>query len=306
MLDLSEPKHRRDEMSSPKWIVTFADMMSLLMCFFVLLLSFSEIDAQRYRKIAESMAIGFGGGTPLILEGGAPGSSTPAFAPDSAQPTPIDETFQPPAVKTSDSDAAAIIAQAKASIDALIQETQNDTSDLAAQLQAQIGKGEVELETRGRRIVLRIREKGSFGSGSADLQAEYRGLMHKVATLLADKPGDIQVQGHTDDIPIATDRFRSNWELSSARAVSVAEELLQLDVLDSRRVTVMGHADTRPLAANDSAENRARNRRVEIVIQQRIDARAREQLQMLRSKAPEYYRSLRMDDQPDLKPGEVF
>jgi chemotaxis protein MotB len=153
-------------------------------------------------------------------------------------------------------------------LEELVKETEQQAYELADALQAQIMAGEVEVETSGRRIIIRIREKGSFVSGSAELTPEYRDVMHEVRSVLALKPGSIVVQGHSDDVPIRTARFRSNWELSAARAVSVAHELMSGGTLPASRFEVSGKADTQPLAPNDSAESRARNRRVEIVIQQ--------------------------------------
>jgi chemotaxis protein MotB len=156
---------------------------------------------------------------------------------------------------------------------------------------------------------VRIREKGSFPSGSAQLASEYSGVLRKVRDTLASMHGDIQVQGHTDNIPMATARFRSNWELSSARAVSVAHELLAGGILNSSRFAVAGYSDTRALASNDTSEDRARNRRVEIVVQQGFDREAKQDLRVLQAEDPVFYQSLDVDefDSPfDLKPSEVF
>ena len=95
--------------------------------------------------------------------------------------------------------------------------------------------------------------------------------MDKVREALVDTEGQITVSGHTDNLPIYTDRFRSNWELSSARAVSVAHELLIDGDIDAQRFLVVGHADTKPLVDNETPENRARNRRVEIELRQAED-----------------------------------
>src|SRR5690625_5512884 len=106
------------------------------------------------------------------------------------------------------------------------------------------------------------------------------------------QPGRIQVQGHTDSLPIRTGRFRSNWDLSSARAVSVAHELMRGGYLDEHRFQVTGLADTRPLAPNDTADGRARNRRVEVVIQQELDdALSEDEEEMLQYEGPVIYRT---------------
>lgn len=334
---MDDEQERRDsgqESAIPKWMLTFADMMTLLMCFFVLLLTFAEMDIQRYRQIAGAMAEGFGVQRVVTAEQIPMGTSIIAqeFSPGRPQPTPISEIYQqadalpdlslmtestpepvePPAPEEQERappeerGTVELTGQMKLEIQALIAKTREDAAALAGELADEIARGEVEIETRARTIVLRIREKGSFDSGSAELRPEYRRLMHEVRDRLAKQPGALSVRGHTDDIPIATERFRSNWELSSARAVSVAHELLTGGTLDPRRFSVIGYADTRPLAANDSAENRARNRRVEIVIDQGIDRKAREQLEVLKTADPEYYRSLGLEQQFEMAPEDVF
>ena len=126
--------------------------------------------------------------------------------------------------------------------------------------------------------------------------------------MLASKQGDILVQGHTDNIPISTARFRSNWDLSTARAVSVAHELFTGGILNQKRFQVAGFADTRPLVENSNRAGRARNRRVEIVIQQGWGAEMKEDLNVLRREDPEAFKALELEigDQFDLNAGDIF
>jgi chemotaxis protein MotB len=298
----------------PKWMLTFADMMTLLMCFFVLLLSFAEMDIERYKQIAGSMAQAFGVQRLVAADSVPMGTSVIAqeFSPGVPRPTPISELYRqsdalpdltPETAEDEPTPELELTEQMKRNVEAQIRATQTDAAALAEKLTAEIARGEVEIETRGRRIVVRIRERGSFASGSAQLKPEYQALMRQFRDVLAAQEGAVAVQGHTDDVPIETARFRSNWELSSARAVSVAEPLLEGGVLDPSRLSVTGFADTRPLVANDSPDGRARNRRVEIVIDQGIDARMREQLDVLKTGDPAYYRSLRLDEAADGKGG---
>lgn len=271
----------------PAWLATFADLMSLLMCFFVLLLSFSEMDAMKFKRLAGSMAQAFGVQAELNVVEVPKGTSIIAqeFSPGRPEPTPINEIWQSTSNTTQmslevqcseeydveqgeEGADAGVKLRVRQRLEELVKETEQQAYELADALQAQIMAGEVEVETSGRKIIIRIREKGSFVSGSAELAPEYRDVMHEVRSVLALKPGSIVVQGHSDDLPIRTARFRSNWELSAARAVSVAHELMAGGTLPASRFEVSGKADTQPLAPNTSAENRARNRRVEIVIQQ--------------------------------------
>lgn len=271
----------------PAWLATFADLMSLLMCFFVLLLSFSEMDAMKFKRLAGSMAQAFGVQAELNVVEVPKGTSIIAqeFSPGRPEPTPINEIWQSTSNTTQmsldvqcseeydveqgeEGADAGVKLRVRQRLEELVKETEQQAYELADALQAQIMAGEVEVETSGRKIIIRIREKGSFVSGSAELTPDYRDVMHEVRSVLALKPGSIVVQGHSDDVPIHTARFRSNWELSAARAVSVAHELMVGGTLPASRFEVSGKADTQPLAPNNSAENRARNRRVEIVIQQ--------------------------------------
>jgi len=311
-----EEQRGSTEIAIPKWLPTFADMMTLLMCFFVLLLTFAEMDIKRYEQIAGSMSEAFGVQRRIVAESVPMGTSVIAleFSPGVPRPTPISEPYQqddalPELAPEVAADEATpdleLTEQMKRNVEAQIRATQADAAALAEKLTAEIASGEVEIETSGRRIVVRIRERGSFASGSAELKPEYQALMRQFRDVLAAQEGAVEVQGHTDDVPIATARFRSNWELSSARAVSVAEPLLEGGVLDPRRLSVTGFADARPLVANDSADARALNRRVEIVIDQGIDRQLREQLDALKTVDPAYYRSLRLDEAGDGRGGAV-
>lgn len=311
------------------WMATFADLMALLMCFFVLLLSFSEMDAMKFKRLAGSMAQAFGVQARLDLSEVPKGTSIIAqeFSPGRPEPTPINEIWQ----KTDDViemsldvDCAneydveqgeegvdsGVKARVQQRLEELIKQTEQDAYDLAQALHEQIVEGQVEVETQGRKIIIRIREKGSFSSGSADLNPRYRDVMHEVSAVLALKPGSVVVQGHSDDIPIRTPRFRSNWELSSARAVSVAHELMRAGDLDPRRFEVSGKADTAPLVPNDSAENRARNRRVEIIIRQGLsdELSAEDKAMLQSSEGEDILRELDIAPQYlfDLQPDEVF
>ena len=111
---------------------------------------------------------------------------------------------------------------------------------------------------------IRFDDSAYFTSGSEAVSPEIEGVVIKMAPALAEAEGTIIVQGHTDDVPISSARFRSNWDLSTARAASVVHQLLQHTAIDPERIVVQGHADSKPLAPNDSPSSRSRNRCVEI------------------------------------------
>ncbi len=317
---------------APGWMGTFADLMSLLMCFFVLLLSFSEMDAMKFKRLAGSMAQAFGVQNQLKVLDPPKGTSIIAqeFSPGRPDPTPINQIYQHTddltelSLEVRDAEEYDVEAgeegldggagenqEVLEKIEAMIKETQEDAKDLATALSEQIAKGEVEVETHGRQIIVRIKEKGSFASGSANLASDYQPLLQEVRDVLSTKEGSILVQGHSDDIPINTARFRSNWELSTSRAVSVAHALFEGQVLNPNRVQVSGFAETRPVDTNETAEGRARNRRVEIIVQQGLgDPVLQQQLEQLKRDDPRAYQQLELENEPtdafDLRRGDIF
>jgi len=252
---------------TPAWVMTFADLMSLLMCLFVLLLSFAEIDASRLKQIADSLEQAFGVQREVpALE--IPMGTSPIFdrfSPGIPQPTLLDEVRQTraeddPRLQTFTADAVKQIEQA------VQQQMDRTAAEVAAALSEEIASGMLQLEQGPERLIIRIEERGSFGSGSSDMTPQFRVILGRMADTLAKIPGEISVEGHTDNIPIRTERFQSNWDLSAARAASVANTLLDKGTVKPDRLRIQGHAETRPLAENDTPENRALNRRVEIVV----------------------------------------
>ncbi|QSX31001.1 flagellar motor protein MotB [Shewanella cyperi] len=283
---------------APAWLATFADLMSLLMCFFVLLLAFSEMDVMKFKQIAGSMKYAFGVQNKVEVKDIPKGTSVIAleFRPGKPEPTPIEIINQQTNEMTEpildfqegDSDRAGGVqqqqgeqrggeasataqetAEAKKSEAASAQDKINqEVKKMAQELNEQIVDGAIEIESLGQQIIIRIREKGAFGSGSGFLQPRFKPVIRAVGNLLKDVPGIITVSGHTDDMQISNELYSSNWDLSSKRAVAVAHELIKVKGFDASRMKVVGMASTAPLVPNDSAGNRARNRRVEIAIEQ--------------------------------------
>ncbi|MDJ0709943.1 MAG: flagellar motor protein MotB [Woeseiaceae bacterium] len=259
---MSNAPAKKESKGVPAWVMTFADLMTLLMCFFVLLLAFSEMDVAKFKQLSGSMKDAFGVQAEVEVRTIPKGTSVVAqeFSPGKPEPTPVNVVRQ----FTIDSN--------RNTLDALdreikeIEETREHARRLRLALKQEIENGYVSIQTEGMKVIVHIMEKASFDSGVADLRPDFKPVLNKIASLIDSSSGDITVSGHTDDVPIATDRFRSNWDLSTSRAVSVAHELLLRADLDPANVMVTGHADTRPRAPNDSTENRAKNRRVDISI----------------------------------------
>ncbi len=250
---------------APVWVMTFADLMSLLMCFFVLLLSFAEMDAVRFKKMADSFKDAFGVQKEIPAYEIVKGTSVVAqhFSPATVDPTPLEEIRQ---TTTDEKKNLDIPEEAKEKLKAEMLEAEQQKVEMAAQkirdsLKDEISEGLVSVETANLRIIIRIHERGSFPSGSAVLNAGFEPVMNKMVEAVRGTEGDVVVAGHTDNIPISTDWYRSNWELAAGRAVTVAHSLLSDGTIDPNRLVIEGHADTDPLVPNDSYENRAKNRR---------------------------------------------
>ncbi len=296
------------ESGAPAWMATFADLMSLLMCFFVLLLSFSEMDAQKYKQVAGSMKFAFGvqkkikvkdipKGTSIVAKEFSPGRPEPTFLKVINQMT-INDALKAlergsnsnrenagkadsNATNSSNSES-----NSQASSDSTNQaENQEENKDvnkdvnkdiskevhelatmMIEALKGEIQQGSLELIIDADAVRVRIRESDSFPSGSADLQTQFYPILDKLSKILKKSKGRIIVAGHTDDIPISTRYYSSNWVLSSARAASVVHYLAEVKRLDPPRMEIRAYADTQPIVENTSSKNRAQNRRVEIIV----------------------------------------
>ena len=138
---------------------------------------------------------------------------------------------------------------------------------IRARLSNEIAQGLAEVERDGDKIIVRLAERGSFRSGYAELQPSFKPLLDKVGQSIADGSGLITIEGHTDNIPVAfSERFNSNWDLSAARSASVADFFADNSDLNQNAITVAGFADTRPIESNNTAAGRAKNRRIEVIV----------------------------------------
>jgi chemotaxis protein MotB len=138
---------------------------------------------------------------------------------------------------------------------------------LRADLSDEIAAGLAEVEKDGDKIIVRLASQGSFTSGSSNLRQAFTPTLARLGNSLAQYPGSVMVEGHTDNVPVAfSERFKSNWDLSAARAASIADFLLNSTNLEGGNVQIAGFADTRPLDSNDTPTGRARNRRIEVIV----------------------------------------
>jgi chemotaxis protein MotB len=225
------------EEGAAAWMVTFGDLMSLLMCFFVLLLSFSEMDRKKYRMVSGSMAQAFG----------------------IQREKPVFESPKGQKMIAREFDQAVMVKKIEEALKPIIDEIQNEYEEL---------KGAVELEIGEDKVTIRMMGETTFDTGKSELHPAFRPLLKKIGAVLSQTKGEIIIAGHTDNIPLSGGLFGSNLGLSMARAGSVAEYLLRTTAIDPRRLSTMGFGEYRPLASNDTARGRRKNRRVEIVVSQ--------------------------------------
>jgi len=258
---------------APLWIVTFADLMSLLLTFFILLLSFSNMEVQEFKKVAGAMRSAFGLQTQDRLAGLI---ELDGFTESKA----VKHVVQIPLPEQDITDM--VIPDQEDTLDEGEDEPQGPPAppppsaeeiaskklfgDLKDIMTDEMKSGALELFQEGNSIVVRFPAEHSFASGQNGLLPDILPVLTKVLDELETSGGQIIIAGHTDNIPITTDQYRSNWDLSASRAASVAHYILDYTGIPANRITVQGFADSRPLTNNDTVENRAKNRRIELII----------------------------------------
>jgi chemotaxis protein MotB len=242
-----------------RWLLTYSDMITLLLALFIVLFSISSVNTSKYRTLKDSLRDAFSG---KVLTGGQS----------------IMETGSNATTKVTDSSSAAIMpgspqaAKAGTAGDAAARQEEQELQRLKQRLDAYAAQHgfsqRVETVVSRRGLVVRLlTDQVLFDSGASVLKSEGMPLLGEVASLLqVDKRHPILVEGHTDDVPIHTAQYTSNWELSTARATQVTRYLISRGVSE-RRFGAAGYADIHPLASNATAAGRARNRRVEVVLQ---------------------------------------
>ena len=182
---------------------------------------------------------------------------------DVSQKVLIAQSQTTTAIEVRKQDLAALEAIKQRRIESAKEQYQSITSDFSDEIRS----GALELELKDENLTLRLPGEGSFVSGSASLQPSFRDLLTKIGGTLKSSKGRIRIEGHTDNLKIGfSDRFQSNWDLSSARSSSVSEVFIEEHGIDLERLVVAGFADSLPLESNDTADGRARNRRIEIIV----------------------------------------
>jgi len=244
-----------------RWLLTYADMITLLLALFVVLFAISSVNVSKVKMLQQSLRDAFNG---KVMDGGQAIMQTAnsvAVRTLDSQPRVVPST---PTIGTPDSAAARAALAARREQDEL-QQLKRQLDAFAA---AHGFRAQVETVVTRRGLVVRLlTDNVLFDSGQATMKAHGLPLLAEVGTLLGvDRVHPIVVEGHTDDVPIATSQYASNWELSTARASAVVRWLIGRN-LAARRFSAAGYADLHPLASNGTAAGRARNRRVEVVLQ---------------------------------------
>jgi chemotaxis protein MotB len=237
-----------------RWLVSYADFITLLFAFFVVMFASSQTDKSRAKQISEAVekALADGktmgvppsvakilGGTVDDIGQGNAQMRGPGGSKKSAMPNPPENVIE------------------------LTPSLRKLTNELEKEIKA--GSVEVNLEPRG--LVVSLKQTAFFPSGTDAIDPSTYPILEKVADAVNAVSNPLRIEGHTDSVPIHTTRFRSNWELSAARSISMMEVMASRFNVDRQRVAIVGFADTAPQTSNDTEDGRARNRRVDIVIQ---------------------------------------
>jgi chemotaxis protein MotB len=244
-----------DDQKSDGWLTTFGDLMALLFALFVLINSFSEIDAESFKRNAGPIAQAFNKETPKFVNLDNLAKAESELTANSDDPNDVKESEDPNSQSVFSFGRAELVSQ---ELKLLFY--------LKRSLRRESISGQIALQLEDDNILVRLPSDYSFSPGSAQLSPQMQPALNAIARAVAFDSGPIVISGHTDSDPISTDKFGSNWELSSARAISVLHYLVGTGLVDPNRLTAIGHAETKPLIDENLPQDKALNRRVEIRI----------------------------------------
>lgn len=230
---------RSSKVSQDRWLVSYADFITLLFGLFVVLYAFARADQKKQQQVSAAIDVAFHSmGLPMTQAGRGEAVSEPG------------------AVVNLDVLSAA---EVRDDLDRIRRE-------LTGSLSGQMAAGTVSVAMRSDGLVISLREAGFFASGSAEPKPGTLPVLQKIAASIHQTPYDVRIEGHTDNVPIHNAQFASNWELSTARATRIARLFLELNAISPERISAAGYAQFHPIASNATADGRARNRRVDLVI----------------------------------------
>ncbi len=243
-----KPRHIEHE-NHDRWLVSYADFITLLFAFFVVMYAISSVNEGKYKVLSTSLVSAFQN---------APTSSANSQQGNQLLPgaTPLEIKLPTPSANAQKLDQK---------IEEQARKMQGMAGDIKQSLGSFIDQGKVRVTQSKRGIAIEINDSILFSPAKADLQTESATVLRAVADMVKNNDNLIQIEGHTDNVPIRSSQFPSNWELSSARAASVVRLFAEVGIAPQRLV-VIGYADQRPVETNDKVEGRARNRRVTLNI----------------------------------------
>ncbi len=240
------PRASRSHVSQDRWLVSYADFITLLFAFFVVLYAFATTNQKKQSEIPAAIDHAFRslGIVPHAMRG--PGG---------------ENTANPPAIPANMVMDEEVLAPIR-----IKEDLENLHRELAQSLSSQVASHAVSIRMGRDGLVISLREAGFFDSGSALPKPETLPTLRRIAAALSRTPYDVRIEGHTDNTPIHNAQFDSNWELSAARATHIARLLLEMKVISPNRISAAGYAEFHPVASNGTAQGRAENRRVDLVI----------------------------------------
>jgi chemotaxis protein MotB len=243
-------RSRKSHASQERWLISYADFITLLFAFFVVLYASSQSDKKKQAMVSESIETAF--------------RALGLFADTTRHPranSSAGQGTEAPAMPMNIVMGEDVLAPAKVKED-----LEHIRQELEQTLSNQVAQHTVAIQMGRDGLVISLREAGFFDSGSAVPKPETLATIKQIATSLGRTPYDLRIEGHTDNIPIHTAEFDSNWELSAARATHIAHLFIDLKAISPERISAAGYAEFHPVAGNDTADGRAENRRVDLVV----------------------------------------
>jgi chemotaxis protein MotB len=249
MLRKPTPSHE----SHDRWLVSYADFITLLFAFFVVMFASTQADRSKAKAVSESVKEAlehgqFSAAISTVLGRGKHENSKPPVNPDRVPKSENLPPKPPPPPAQQPADLAKSLATLQHGLD------------------GELKAGKVGLKLEGRGLVISLREAAFFASGDDTVAISSEPILAKIAAVIQGFGNPVRLEGHTDSVPIHNSRFRSNWELSAARSIAMLELLQQKFGIAPERLAVAGYAENAPADTNDTEEGRAHNRRVDLVI----------------------------------------
>jgi chemotaxis protein MotB len=235
---VASKKKQAEHVNHERWLVSYADFITLLFAFFVVMFAVSQVDAKKMGRFTESFAKAVG--IEVFPQSGK------SVLPAGGEKPPVQDH----------GDGSDLVSDDLADLKATLLKKSKDMPGLSG----------LQVIQRRNELVLRLSDSVVFDTGDDRVKEPGRQVLRFVANELRGRHLSVRVEGHTDNVPIATPRFRSNWELSTARATSVIAEIAKLDILKPADLSAAGYGEFHPIASNETAEGRAQNRRVDLVV----------------------------------------